>query len=489
MRGPAKVILEKIETDYLRAQIDHPDNTRIKVALQSLCRSYRRGVTIHPSLLIGVVSTVTGTAFRPTLDEKARRWILNALARIGKQDQAMPAVLHLLRNHSDEPQTVAAGIAAVYKLCKRGKPEDALTGLNFDPQMRTLAALQHVPVHTLDMEGLPVDVEVASADVLRLALLVVGLGRSPENLLNPRHTDGEMVRALGGHHDPLVSQYTIWAITENDQLGIANLGVPLKDIEGQPDNVRAWMFQLLAMEADAAHSYWDIIRLGSNDPMPEARRGLAQGLAHTFVDVFEPWILEWVTSETDPEVQQLLLSHIVRQAVHSPNYAQYALAIYEGEAHGSALRQSMEASAVRTPIYTLFKRLDAKAQDLFSGGGLTMVKNQINIGSVQGGAIAVGDGTATNYGTTNVQVLTSQQVETAQAELAKLEGALHDTEMDHEQKSKALAHVKAAKEDPSPGKISKVVEFIGSLGNLAEAGSALAPYVAALGGIIGLPTV
>lgn len=348
MRGQRRLILDKVETDYIRSQIDSGDNTRIKSALQSLCGSYRRGQTIHPGQLIGVVNAVTGTAFRHTIDEKVRRWVLNTLARIGNAGTCIPAVQHLIKNHPDEPQTVAAGIAAVYKLCVRSDPSEALSGINFDPQMRTLAALQHVPANKLDLKDLPLDVDRATPDLLKLALIVVGLDRSPENLLNPRHSDAEMVKALGTHHDPVVSQYCVWAVTENDKLRLAHLGIDLKDIENQPDNVRSWLFRLLAIEATAAEPHWEYINLGMGDPSVEARKGLAVGLRNTFVDVFEPLVMEWVTSEQDPEVRHHIMDHIVRQAQHSSRYHGYAVEIYDAEPADSLLRRSMEASAVQT---------------------------------------------------------------------------------------------------------------------------------------------
>ena len=58
---------------------------------------------------------------------------------------------------------------------------------------------------------------------------------------------------LGKHHDPVVSQYSIWAITENSALGVADLGIDLKNIEQLPANVRAWVFQLLASRAGSFH--------------------------------------------------------------------------------------------------------------------------------------------------------------------------------------------------------------------------------------------
>lgn len=485
MRPPRRVILDRVETDYLRGQIDTGDNTRIKSALQTLCKFYRQGMIVSPDQLYGLVSVVLGTAFQPTIDEKVRRWVLNTIARLAKEGNGLPAILHLLKQHADEPQTVAAGIAAVYKLCVKQKPDDVLKGISFDPQMRTLAALQHIPHEKLDLSELPIDVNNASADVLKLALVVVGLARSPENLLNPRHSDGEMVRALGKHHDPIVSQYTIWAITENANLGVAHLGVEIRDIEEQPDNVRAWMLQLLAIEANDNRPHWEVLCQGMNDPAAEARRGLALGFGSTFVDIFEPLVLDWFVNEPDAEVRQLLLGHIVRHANRSRRYEQFAIEIFDREPVGSMLRQSMEASAAKLPIYMKFKEIGAGSPDLFGGRSFTLVEKQYNIGNVQGGAVNVGDGIATNSGATYIQVLSSQQIEAAQAELARLEAALHASTLAPEQKSKALEQVQAAQADPSPSKIGSVIQYLGYLGTLVEAGSALQPYAEKLLSIIG----
>ncbi|RXF73541.1 hypothetical protein [Hansschlegelia zhihuaiae] len=475
-----------METEYIRSQIDSGDNVRIKGALQALSKSYRRGVTVHPNQLIGVVNSVTATAFRPTIDEKVRRWVLNALARVGNEGTCIPAVLHLIKNHPQEPQTIASGIAAVYKLCTRSDPEAALAGISFDPQMRTLAALQHVPASKLNLKDLPLNVERATPDLLKLALLVVGLDRSPDNLLNPRHSDAEMVKALGRHHDPIVSQYSVWAITENDKLRLIHLGFDLKDIESHPDNVRGWLFQLLAIEATDAEPHWEFVSLGMGDPATEARKGLALGLRNTFIDVFEPLVMEWVAKEPDPDVRQHIMDHIVRQAARSPKYERYAIDIFDGEPAGSVLRQSMEASAVQTPIYIKFRQIGAGAPDLF-GGDIVMGDKTTNIGNVNAGAVAFDGSTATNQGETKIQVLSQMQVQQIQSELAKLEAALHAaTALPEDKKREALSYVTAAKADPSPSNVGKVIEFIGHLGTLAEAGTALAPYAAALGNAIGL---
>ncbi len=105
-----------------------------------------------------------------------------------------------------------------------------------------------------------------------------------------------------------------------------------------------------------------------------------------------------------------------------------------------------------------------------------------NIGNVNAGAVAFDNSTANNHGKIKIQVLSQQQVQVIQSELAKLEAALHaEPALPEKEKLQALSYVTEAKEDPSPSNVSKVIEFIGHLGKLAEAGSALAPYAAALG--------
>jgi hypothetical protein len=477
-------LLDKVESDYFRSQIETGNNTKAKNALQGLCKAYRLGLSVRPDLRTGVIYSVVGVAFNSNVDEKVRRWALNAIARVGSEGDCLPAVRHLLSNFGHEAETIASGIAALYKLCQRTVPEDVLRGMGFDPLMVTLAALQHVPPRDLNLKELPLNVDKAIPGLLKLALVVVGLGRSPENLLNPRHTDAEMVKVLGGHDDSVVSQYSVWAITENKRLGVADLGIPIADIDDYPPNVRAWVLQLLAMEANKKNSYWEIIAHGMTDPSPEVRRGLALGFKETFIDVFEPLILEWIVNEPDLEARQHLTDHVVRQAPKSRNYGELAIELYE--VADPISRQTMEVSAIRTPLFTKFKAIaSSHGPDLFER--VTYVADQhINISNINAGVVAVGSGSASNEGTVNVQAWTQQKIEAIRGELAKLEAALHASELVPEEKERALAHVREAKIDPSPGKVEKVISLIAHLGTLAEAGQKLAPYATSLLTALGL---
>jgi hypothetical protein len=155
-------------------------------------------------------------------DEKVRRWALNALTRFGRPAISLMPVLGVLKDFNDEPQTAAAAIAAIYRM----QPNDAtniISGLGmFDPQIRVLAAMQHVDAAKLDQRGLPINIEIATLDALKLGLIVVGLDQAPANLFHPRHSNAEIVSVLGSRHDCIISQYTVWAIANERPLSASD---------------------------------------------------------------------------------------------------------------------------------------------------------------------------------------------------------------------------------------------------------------------------
>jgi len=217
-------LIDRLTLTYIKSQIETGDATRTKKALQQLCKQYREGSRSHPDQLIGLEQTIIGLLYTQANDEKVRRWALNALARLGREPTCMEAVMHALQQYTHEPQTTAAAIAAIYRMSRTAA--QILRTLSFDEQMLTLAALQHVDSNNLDLSALPIDVETASPDLLKLALVVVGLDKAPNNMLHPHHKNAELVQALGQHHDGVVSQYSVWAITENESLRVRLIMFP-----------------------------------------------------------------------------------------------------------------------------------------------------------------------------------------------------------------------------------------------------------------------
>jgi hypothetical protein len=457
--------LDQIVVDYLRSQIDTGDPIRTKKALQEVSRRYRQGYIIRPDQLYGFENAIIGL-FSTQSDPKVRRWGINALAQIGRSSFCLDAIIHILMAHSGDLDSVAAGIAAVYKLSRN--PSRVLASMSLDGQMVTLAALQHIPPSKLDLSSFPINIDIASPEILRLALVAVGLGKAPEPTFG-NYTQQDIIKALGGHDDILVSQYAVGAITENPRFTVADLAFDIKDVEQKAANIRAWVFQLLAMRPDSAIEYQEYLTLGSRDDKVEPRIGLATGLRDTFYDGLEELVLEWVYSEADVEVRNLLIDHMIRQAARCPLYESHVLDFYQREPPGSLLQWRMEASAIGTPMWGAFKRIEQP--DLLRR--VTYVTNHNNTFNFNGNVLSPGaafGGDVTNtemknqFGPAMSQALLSQ-ISRARREV---EGIIVDAEVEGT-KAEALESLRAAQTEPTEGRLSKAVAALEKLQTAAAA--------------------
>ncbi|MGK9168361.1 hypothetical protein KXR53_18765 [Inquilinus limosus] len=361
----------------------------------------------------------------------------------------------------------------------------------FDPQMRTLAALQHVPPQALDLRSLPINLEAASADTLKLGLIVVGLDRAPANLFHPRHGNADIVKALGAHDDPIVAQYTVWAVAENDNLTVDDLGIPISSVESRPGNVRGWMYRAVAMHTPSAVKYQDYIANGAGDTDAEVRLGLAIGLKDTYFDGLEAVVLDWYINEEDSEVSQSLLDHMVRHSDKCYNYEQCIVERYESEGKNSLLRRRMEGLAARTTLYLRLMRISYDgSSDLFRGEIIVSNNTTIN-GGVQAGAFAIG-GNASNSAATQIHY-ESKTVEAIQGELAKAIRGVHESGCTPNIKEEALEHVRAAQIDPSPDKITKAIITLkkveaaaSQIAGIGSAATSIGTTIVTLGKLSGL---
>lgn len=461
---------------YIRSQLDTGDSAKTKRALQYICRMYRTGHRVHVQELVGLQQSIIGILYTRKSDEKLRRWALNALAQCGNAAISLECVSDILKEFSGDAQTTAAAVAAIYKMhsdpAKFFRDMDAL-----DPQVQILAALQHVGVSELDVNCLPINIEKSSSDILKLGIIVVGLNKAPANLFHPRHSNATIVGVLGAHHDPIVAQYTVWAVAENENISFSDLRIPLSSVDGLPTNVRAWMYRALAMSQVSAQQNHERIVCGASDIEAEVRLGLAIGLRDTYYDGLDAVVLDWFFSEADMEVSHSLLDHIVKFWARCPAYEQVALEFYEKEGRNSLLRQRMDAHAAGTRLYGHFQRISYDgANDLFRRN--VVVNNNI-YGNVNAAAVALG-GDASNVGTANIHYKL-QDIEIMQAELAKAIRKIHESDATPELKEEALGDVKLAQQDPSPDKLFKAVEVLNKIKDVAGAGSAI---TSSLGDII-----
>jgi hypothetical protein len=431
---------------YLAHQIGSGSPAPTKNALQDLCKLYRRGYRIHPDELYHVQATIMGLS--PSMeDPKVQRWVLNSLAQIGDA-RCRSTITSALEAHAEDPEIVTAGVAALLKLSQN--PENELRRLNFPGQIVTLAALQHVKPEQINLSALPVDVEKAVPETIKAALVVVGLDRAPSNLFHPRYSNAEIVKVLGKHDDAMVSQYSVWAITENPSLGVSDLGVDLRNIDGLPKNVRGWVYRLLAMSEDAARKHLDLIEHGSKDDSVEARSGLALGLRDTFFDQLATVVLNWLTIERDPQVRQNLLDHVITHTGRSPIYAEHAVDAYQ-RARASE-RERMRGTAAKTLLFPTFRQIDYRAE-----GDLFVTNNTFNFTNSQVGALA-GSGTATNSG----QFVQYQQqtVELLRGELARAETTIEGLAIPEADRREIASAIAEAKADPNSGTLARLTSML-----------------------------
>lgn len=356
---------------FLQYELSSNDPRRQKAALQELCRLSRSGKTFRPEAKATFEQVVAGLTVNAT-DSKVVRWGLNAIARIGTVANTAQSAMMTLRRYAGNPEIVAAAVAALAALY-RGRIPAEVAMSDVDPATRVLAAMQTVPPKLLDTVSLAIDIDTADAELLKLALIVIGLNRDIQHLLHPRHENGAIIKALGQHDDAIVRQYSVWAVIENARLGPEHLGIPFNRLEVQPPNVQSKLLQLAPTAIADPIERQDVIITGSNQSSIEAREGLARGLISTFYDGLQDVTLSWSETETDERVLLPLAEHFARHADDVPSYRVAALDFYD---RGAAFRERIRLGAEGTRLYAEVRSNEGRIRDLF-GGGLDLEGEEI----------------------------------------------------------------------------------------------------------------
>lgn len=345
---------------FLKFEIETIDVRRQKAALQDICRLYRQGSSLSPEARRDLEVHASYLA-NNSPDHKVVRWALNTIARLGTLQGAANSVEDALRRHAGSPEIVAAAVAALAALYK-GKLPALPSGAEVPPELKTLAALQTVSAAQLGEVQLNIDIETADTEVLKLALIVIGLNRDIQNLLHPRHENGEIVRALGQHDDTIVRQYGVWAVIENRRLGLEHLGTALEGVEKEPENVQAKLLELGASSIPDLTHRQEFIICGSNLSSTLAREGLAKGLIHSFHDGLEGVTLEWFRTEQEPRVTKLLAEHFARFSDRLPSYEEKAI---ELAGLGGDFKRHVLLGADGKPLMRKLQGQNARQSDMF----------------------------------------------------------------------------------------------------------------------------
>lgn len=320
------------------------------------------------------------------------RWTLNALALLGDKED-IDLIAEAISRHTEDPDILSAGVAALFAIEKASVVEAVMRKKGIGLAGAALLAGAQSSPGLLERVRLErVDVDVASDAELRLALVLVGLNKAPPNTFSLKHGNGEIVGALNKHHEKSVAQYSVWAISESDSLSLTDLRVPLTDIEGLADNVRGWIYRLIAEHEATATKHLEYIEAGSEDPDSVARQGLSSGLATTYFDGLEEITMEWLPRETDPRVEQSLVEHMAAAVDKCVAYKEPVLRAYREAGAQSLLRARIEAASRDTLIYRELKLIEFQTEntdllfDVAERLGPKMVTQNFhgNVGAVTG---------------------------------------------------------------------------------------------------------
>jgi len=349
---------------FIRYELENGDDRRKKVALQEIARIYRSGGRFATDIRNGLEITINGL-LSGQQDPKVTRWCLNCIAQMGTRTVSMQSVERLLRQQVGDPEIIAAAVAAAAKLYAGHLDEcDALGTVQ--PEIKTLAALQISPPSKLDLAGFKIAIDVADDEVLKLALITVGLNRAYENMFHPKHSNSELVKALGQHDNRVVKQYAVWSVIENVGLSISDLGIPFANLENEPSNVQAKMLQLGAEKIADLKERQEVIRKGSYLKTVEAREGLAKGLQSVYYDGLEGVTLDWYDVEASARVRELLAEHFARYGSDCGPYREKALELFEAD---QTLKKRLYLGAEGTSLFGTLKANDLREGTLDMFGG------------------------------------------------------------------------------------------------------------------------
>jgi len=394
---------------------------------------------------------------------------LNAIALIGNLKDNLQAVVDVLHKDQNDKDVVGAGVAAVVSLTRPKQPDDLALrlkaiGIPMDGAA-LLAAVQQSDVFLNDLSKCGVDPSNADEFDLRLAMIVVGLGKAPEHLFNSRHLNGDVLGSLNLHDDHSIAQYSVWALRENPRYGLPQLKIPLHDTNAQPSNVRSWIYQLVTADAPTADENRDYVFGAANDNEARARLGLAVGIRQLYLNGLDDVAMRWLENEADPEIKRALLEHMAAHAEVGNGYRDAVVESFRREPVGSMERWRLRAASQGTKLFGELYNLDRQSESLSLFGEEVMGGSSVVNISGQNVNIGIVAGRNANVSGKTIATVT---INDALAELDKLKAGVAHSELPDGLVVELTAAIAAAKAEPKKSTIQKVLAVLKGAGDLLK---------------------
>lgn len=470
MARSARGFIDQTEAAYLQLLLVGNDSRRKKIGLQNFAKLNRAGYRLRNPKPIALL-------LRASLydsDPKVVRWALNAISFVASNEDVRP-VLDTIDRSRDDPDILAAGIAALAAIAGPDRLREQLANRDLALEGAVLlAAAQKLPELRTELSRLRINIDKAPIIDLRLAGVLIGLDKAPEGLFSIDHPNADVLGSLNVHPDDMVAQYSIWALTENRRLGLANLKIGLADAEAQRPNIRAYIYRLVAEDGPSARKNHDLITAASTDDEAEVRESLARGLVATYYDGLDELMTAWVIEEPEQSVREYVLEHMAAQAFQVSGYADYVRQAWDAEAANSPGRARMEAAARGTSLGSELQRRKVLGEHPNLQLGTPQMTNSFTFNGPASGAFS-GSGAASAHDFTTITQMQAPQI--AAETLTQLRELLADDDHVDDGKREDVAKAAAA---PTKTRVQRVLEWFKVAkegGQLASATMTAAPAI------------
>ena len=291
-----------------------------KLALQLICETIEAGWTLdwrRDPELARLVSEQKGSP-----DTDVRRWLYKVIG-LSRDIAFVPYLRGQLTVESD-PEGRSWGAAALIAIAGADAAFDYFRSAGHS-QSEINDSL--VSARYFRPLGPPIDHQIINRllnenEPLSLRWLSLIYGKKAD--LVPR----DMVRELNRHDHPLVAEYSLWALTHDPLSRFSDTSLFPQDLPAMPANVRRWYYQFLTHDPLAVLPNWDVVEVAMSDPAPEARQGLATGLAQLRLPRhLAEQMVQWFEVEGDIGVRRALMKGFIHNRRHSAVYRSTVAAV------------------------------------------------------------------------------------------------------------------------------------------------------------------
>lgn len=380
---------EELSLRFLLMSSREPE---IKLGLIRICELYQGGQ--HFRQAGEIHHTVRGFVYDSRVE--VERWALKALVEFRDHSDA-ELIRSRLTTPSGDAENFSWAVSAFFAAASEDQINQAIEQKLVPSDGITMLACHYAGRSKIARGRFPfIDIQRADVLTLKWATLAIGIGRA-KGIFLPQFDEAEQLIALNDHDDPMVCQYSIYAMVRSKKLGFSHSLIKLQDLNNQPRNVRKWLYRLVCKDGRFVMKNCDVVGdIIRCEIDPRAREGLALGLRPIWFDGLETISADWLSRESDLGCQAGILEHMGRHADRVPMYGEIVRDRFTSARFDDLLRSRLQSAAAGTDLYADLQRIKIREEmtpDLFGGAGGTFVVNNQNFnnsGPVIIGANAVG---------------------------------------------------------------------------------------------------